>query len=221
MGLRCRWMVVDIVQPRQGDGLLCSDVLENRVIAGLMSITVCVGGMALMAMAAALSDPNVHADGAGPRAAAVSIAGKVFSLEVVDDAAEQARGLAGRAWISENGGMLFTFQQPHWQGFVMRDCPIPIDLLYLDERGTILDVFAMQPEPPRSNEERPGDESGDAAYTCRLKTYLSHAPSAFAIELRGGTIAALGVSEGDRVALRLDPQRTNRLSEPPSVQGAR
>ncbi|MFN7019934.1 MAG: DUF192 domain-containing protein [Phycisphaerales bacterium] len=133
----------------------------------------------------------------------VKIAGKTFYLEVAAEPDVRMKGLGGRTHIEEDGGMIFSFtpSQAGVQSFVMRDCPIPIDIIYLNGTGRVLTTYTMLPEPPRSedgSEGRAGDMS-NRAYEERLKRYSSRFPSPFVIELREGTISRLGVKEGDQV----------------------
>ena len=134
----------------------------------------------------------------------VTIGGERFLLEVAADPAAMYRGLGGRTVIPRNGGMLFVHAGERPLAFVMRDCPIPIDVAYLDAEGRILNVHTMQPEPPR----RPGESV--AAYEARLPSYASAGPAQYAIELAGGRFAELGVGKGARIALGLDPPPSPR-----------
>jgi uncharacterized protein len=131
----------------------------------------------------------------------IIIAGQKFTLEVAADEAAHAKGLAGRTCVSERGGMLFVFETASYQSFSMRDCSIPLDLLYLDDAGKVLSTHEMHPEPPRATHEVESDEKSNAAYMARLKGYISTSPAKFAIELRGGSIRSLGVREGDSVGI--------------------
>jgi uncharacterized membrane protein (UPF0127 family) len=126
---------------------------------------------------------------------AVTIGGERFELEVARDPATQFRGLGGRTHIPRNGGMLFVFPYPHATAFVMRDCPIPIDVAYLDAEGRVISIHEMKPEPPR----RDGESAAD--YESRLAQYPSGLPAWFAIELAGGRMRELGLRGGDRIAM--------------------
>lgn len=150
-----------------------------------------LAGSALVAFAAALP---AHAQGALPTRELL-IRGERFRLEVAADPQTMYRGLGGRSVIPRNGGMLFAYPAPGPLAFVMRDCPVPIDVAFLDAAGRVLNVHTMQPEPPR----RP-DESA-AAYERRLPGYPSAGSAQYAIELAGGRFAELGVGPGDRIAL--------------------
>ena len=76
---------------------------------------------------------------------------------------------------------------------VMRDCPAPIDVAFLDDGGRIVALHEMNPEVPRHADESP------TVYERRLRQYPSGAPVRFAIETAGGRFAELGVGVGDRV----------------------
>jgi uncharacterized membrane protein (UPF0127 family) len=141
-----------------------------------------------------------HAQGGLPTRE-VAIGGERFLLEVAADAQAQFRGLGGRTVIPRNGGMLFVNASPRPLAFVMRDCPIPIDVAFLDADGRILNVHTMKPEPPR----REGESV--AAYEGRLPSYPSQGLAQYGIELAGGRFAELGVGRGDRIELGPSPPR--------------
>lgn len=131
----------------------------------------------------------------GADVAAVEIAGRSFFLETAVDNETRIRGLSGRTHIEEDGGMLFVFPRPAQLNFVMRDCPIPIDIMYLDPAGRVVAMHEMVPEEPRRPEE------SEQEYERRLKLYPSRYSAQFVIELRGGMLDELGVKEGDKVTL--------------------
>ena len=118
----------------------------------------------------------------------VEIAGEVFELELALTPAAQYQGLSDREFIAEDGGMLFVFPYEKERTFVMRDCLVPIDILFLGGRGQVLSAYAMQVEPPGRND-------------LQLKPYRSEGKSAVVIELKGGTLERLGVGAGDHVDL--------------------
>lgn len=152
----------------------------------------------------------------GAKVMDVKIAGQMFSLDVAADEPTRTKGLGGRTDIPERGGMIFAFPSSRVgpMSFVMRDCPIDIDIAYLDGVGRVLTTYTMKAEPPRGAngeyEGEPGDwdinaiadpKRAEAAfkYEKRLKQYPSRYPTTFVIELRAGTIGKLGLKEGDVV----------------------
>lgn len=162
------------------------------LILGLLGTTVMLG-----------CDDKASAD-----VAAVTIGNKKFFLELAIDNAKRFRGLSERTHIDPDGGMLFVFpaQQVQVHGFVMRDCPIGIDIIYLDPSGRIVAMAEMTPEPPRNpaaGEGTPADAENQN-YNSRLKQYSSRFPAQFVIELAAGSLKKLNLKEGDQITFDKD-----------------
>jgi len=138
----------------------------------------------------------------------VVIAGETYFLELADDPETRLQGLSGRTHIEPDGGMLFVFPRPAMQRFVMRDCPIDIDIIYLDASGRVVTTHAMTAEPPRGpGEGQPGDFN--ARYENRLTKYSSRYQAQFAIELAPGSLDHLALEAGDQVKLDVDRLKAN------------
>ncbi|MEC9374695.1 MAG: DUF192 domain-containing protein [Planctomycetota bacterium] len=142
---------------------------------------------------------------AGADVEVVRINGEKFFLEIAADEQTRIKGLGGRDFIAPDGGMIFVFPQPQRMAFVMRDCPIPIDVAFLDASGRVVALHEMTPEAPK----RP-DESA-AAYEQRLTQWESRFPAQFAVETAGGRLKEAGLSEGDVV--KFDVERLKRLAQ--------
>jgi uncharacterized membrane protein (UPF0127 family) len=121
------------------------------------------------------------------------LAGVPFELEVAADPASRERGLMGRAEVDPRGGMLFVFPDEAPRTFWMRDCLVDIDIAFLDARGRVTASYTMRAEPPQ------GKEESEARYFARLRQYPSLAPARYAVELRAGTLARLGLRAGGSV----------------------
>jgi len=80
-------------------------------------------------------------------------------------------------------GMFFYFdrQRSAYEGFWMRNVPIPLDIAFLGEDGRVITVETMAPFDERST--RP-----DSGYR-------------FALEVRGGLFKELGLRKGDTIAI--------------------
>ena len=139
--------------------------------------------------------PDRPASAGPPEVAFVRLGAESFTLELALDAETRMRGLSGRSAISRNAGMLFVQPRLAPMAMVMRDCPVPIDVAFLDADGRVVAVREMAVEPPRARGEAP------FAYEARLPLYESGAPARFAIETAGGRLRALGLTVGDRVPL--------------------
>ncbi len=135
----------------------------------------------------------------------VKIGGQTFFLELADAGDERLRGLSERTEIASDGGMLFVFpdEQVAVQNFVMRDCPIDIDIIYLDRNGRVVASHMMKAEPPRGEGEGEVGSTTNMAYERRLKKYSSKFPAQFVIELKGGTLPSLNIEEGQEIKLDL------------------
>ena len=128
----------------------------------------------------------------------VLIAGQPFRLELAADPATRTRGLMFRRSIDERGGMLFVFPDDRRRSFWMKNCIVDMDVLFLDRRGVVVDVLEMFAEPLRKSAESMAD------YHRRLRRYPSSLPARFAIELKHGSAARLGVARGDRVRMDVE-----------------
>ena len=131
----------------------------------------------------------------------MTISGKKFYLEVSDDDAKRFKGLSDRMEIVPDGGMLFIFPRAASLNFVMRDCPIDIDIIFCDATGRVTAKHSMKSEPPRDpvTEPKPAKAGDSDAYELRLRKYPSGAPAQFVIELRGGTLDSLNVPIGTKI----------------------
>lgn len=165
------------------------------------------GGVAVLAVALAAAGAAMTSRGCDERASAdvgsVRLGGKWFHLELALDNDTRFKGLSGRSHIEPDGGMLFVFKYPQPLEFLMRDCPVPIDIAFLDGSGRIVSMHEMTPEPPRADDEKElNPVTGvNAKYEARLKRYPSRFDAQFVIEVAGGTLKRLGVKPGDVVEL--------------------
>lgn len=137
--------------------------------------------------------------------ATVKIGGQTYKLEIAATDAVRLKGMGQRTSIADDGGMVFVFppSQVRVQEFLMRDCPINIDIIYLDGAGRVLSFHEMKAEPPRDPAKGEGvaGDMGNPTYETRLKRYSSRYPATFVIELKEGSIKKLAVKEGDLIDL--------------------
>lgn len=139
-----------------------------------------------IAAACALADER-------PETVWLPLGGETFTLELALDPVARHRGLSGRDEIPRRGGMLFVLPRSQPFAMVMRDCPAPIDVAFLDSEGVVVAIHEMRPEPPRRPDETPFQ------YESRLRVYPSPRPVRFAIEVGGGRLHEVGLAVGDRV----------------------
>lgn len=100
-----------------------------------------------------------------------------FTVEVADNASERAKGLMGRPSMPMSSGMLFVYHQTRPVTFWMRNTLIPLDMIFLDEDGVVVNVHSNA---------RPLDET----------PISSQYPTRYVLEVNAGLSKALGISQG-------------------------
>lgn len=137
----------------------------------------------------------------------LEIAGEVFELEVAADSASREEGLMHRQRIDDHGGMLFVYPETQAElRFWMKNCPIDIDILYVDHEGRIVSTYRMKSAPAMRKGE------SEEGYDARLPRYPSKRPAQFAIELKAGTIERLKIKPGE--VIEMDVKRLEAMATP-------
>ncbi len=106
-------------------------------------------------------------------------------VEIASTPEEQARGLMERPLPDHRHGMLFVFDRARPLTFWMRNTPTPLDIVFVDEKGRILNIAAYT-----------------VPYSERL--YPSEGPTRYVVEARAGFAERYGIRPGQRI-------RWNRL----------
>ena len=100
-----------------------------------------------------------------------------FSVEVADTPSERSLGLMHRESMPRSAGMLFVYERPQPVSFWMRNTLIPLDMIFMDETGTVQHVH----ENAIPLDET-GIRGGDAIQ--------------YVLEINGGLAGRLGIEEG-------------------------
>lgn len=125
----------------------------------------------------------------------IVIQGQDFDLEVAANDADIQRGLSKRPEIAPKTGMIFVFSAGNDRSFWMINCLVDMDIAYLSADGTVLSVYSMKKEAPKSESESDND------YQNRLKRYPSGPGVQFAIETPAGTNDALKIKPGVKILI--------------------
>ena len=105
-----------------------------------------------------------------------------FTVDVARTPAQQERGLMFVHSLAPNHGMIFPYDPPQDVAFWMKNCFIPLDMVFIRSDGTIVRIAYAKP-----HDETPVP-SGE--------------PIALVLEIRGGRAAELGIKAGDIVRWR-------------------
>ncbi len=106
-----------------------------------------------------------------------------IDIEIADSEYERTRGLMYRTRLPENAGMLFIFEDSRPRSFWMRNTPLPLDIIFVDEKERIVGIH-------------------------RKATPLSYAPieskkkAKYVVEVHAGFCDAHGLSVGDFIAFK-------------------
>jgi uncharacterized membrane protein (UPF0127 family) len=114
--------------------------------------------------------------------------GESILIELAVTREEQVQGLMFREHLDENAGMLFVFEEERGLAFWMKNTLIPLDVLYLDANGTIVDIHTMQPCPPE---------------TLDCPNYPSQDEAQYALEINAGRAEELGLEIGETLEIIL------------------
>lgn len=100
----------------------------------------------VLALAASVLVAPVTGPAPGPSwAVAVLPSGFELSLEIADTPRARARGYMGREDVGEGEGMLLVFGRSDHHGIWMKNCKVPLDILWLDEDLRVVEIARRRP----------------------------------------------------------------------------
>ncbi|MEM6635251.1 MAG: DUF192 domain-containing protein [Pseudomonadota bacterium] len=100
-----------------------------------------------------------------------------FGVEIVDTPEERSRGLMFRENLPQSMGMLFIYEHPQTVAFWMRNTLIPLDMIFMDDRGVVQRVH--ENAEPLDETAIPGGQGIQ-----------------YVLEVNGGLARALGIGPG-------------------------
>ena len=107
------------------------------------------------------------------------------TLEVADEPEERRSGLMHRESLENDTGMVFVYPNPKQVSFWMKNTLIPLDMIFVAENGTVLNVQHADPEPNTSSSE--------------LDSYPSDGKAKYVVELPQGFANRTDVESGAKL----------------------
>ena len=111
----------------------------------------------------------------------------VITCEVASSPEERSVGLMFREELPAGEGMLFVYESPHNVSFWMKNTFIPLDIIFLNEAGTVINVEEADVEINVPDEG--------------LKRYCSGSPAKWIVEVNQGLCKVYGIDVGTNVSI--------------------
>ncbi len=113
----------------------------------------------------------------------IIVGGETVNVSLARTPLERSRGLSGAPGLKENEGMLFIFDTPDYHGFWMKGMRFPLDIIWFDDSGRIVDIAeSVLPE----------------SYP---KTFISKDRARYVLEVNAGFVSSHAVRIGDKISL--------------------
>ena len=104
-----------------------------------------------------------------------------IDIEIADDDNKREIGMMGRPVMDERQGMLFVFEEEQMASFWMKNCILPLDMIFINKLGEIVTI--CKNTTPFSEQ----------AYSATAMTLL-------VLEVNAGFTDKYGIKEGDRIS---------------------
>jgi len=117
----------------------------------------------------------------------VNINGISIPIEVASTPVARARGLSGRASLTEGSGMFFVFEEEDEWGIWMKEMNFALDIVWADSTGKIITI-----KKNISPETYP-------------QTFYPATPSKYVLEVPAGFTELHAIAEGDEIIIHANP----------------
>jgi uncharacterized membrane protein (UPF0127 family) len=104
-----------------------------------------------------------------------------IDIEIADDESKREIGMMGRPVMGEREGMLFIFEEEQMASFWMKNCILPLDMIFINKLGEIITIH---------KNTSPFSE----------QTYAATGLTLFVLEVNAGFTDKYGIKEGDRIS---------------------
>jgi uncharacterized membrane protein (UPF0127 family) len=104
-----------------------------------------------------------------------------IDIEIADDDSKREVGMMGRSAMEERQGMLFVLEEEQVAAFWMKNCILPLDMIFINKLGEIVTI--CKNTTPFSEQ-----------------AYSATALTLFVLEVNAGFADKYGIKEGDRMS---------------------
>jgi uncharacterized membrane protein (UPF0127 family) len=115
------------------------------------------------------------------------IGSEKFIVEIADTPEKILTGMMFREFVPDDFGMLFIHETEDYLSFWMKNCRVPLDIIYLDKNKQIINIHFNVPPCKRKP----------------CKTYESERPAQYVLELRANRAKELNLKPGDTIFFNL------------------
>ena len=109
---------------------------------------------------------------------------RIKLVDIANTPEKQQLGLQFVRSLPENSGLLFSFSSPRTLNFWMSNCYLPLDIAFIDNKGTIVKTETMIP--------------------LSMRTVTSGTPCIMALEVAAGTMDKIGGGVGKKIKVTDD-----------------
>jgi uncharacterized protein len=155
---------------------------QNKIV----TLFTLIAAMGLAGFLPALATPPSPPPKLNPGLATIQTPdGYTIYAEIANTTEQRTQGLMYRTRLAPDGGMLFTFPQPGIWTFWMKNTKMPLDMLWIDEKGTIVHIQHAAPICERQDNLCP--------------RYRSNTPAVAVLELGPGRSETLNLAPGKKL----------------------
>ena len=110
-----------------------------------------------------------------------------FDCDVANTVESRNQGLMNVESMSNESGMLFDYSTPQTLTFWMKNTLIPLDIIFIDENGVVLNIEEAYPKPGVADDN--------------LQEYSSNGTAKWAVEINQGLSQAYGIIPGSTMEI--------------------
>lgn len=141
----------------------------------------------LLALAALATYTLINQKPSPTQSITLKIKDKNFKIELAQSMSQKSLGLGNRQSLCNNCGMLFLYKGEGPLPFWMKNTLIPLDMIWLNSKGTIVDIQTALPEPNTPDHQ--------------LKIYQNEKAAQYVLELNAYKAKELDLKIGDTITL--------------------